>query len=133
MSSYGKTNFVVFKNALTYTVTFRIVSTLTSHSSTDIMTLALCAMMVVAMVQTLDKPLERYADQSTDRILKPISSLAHFFVQTIASAGVNMMSNLIGTYISSMFARDTDTLYLIVTSVIAIVLVWVIGVSMHAL
>lgn len=131
MSDDARQDYEIWKNALVYTITFRVVSFISFRSEGDLITLAACALAVTHLLQRLRDYVKSTA-KCYDRITEPLVQCALFSVETMISAGIHMQSNLIGSYISSMFAEDTDAIYLVVSSVIGLVLIWVMGVTVGA-
>ena len=126
-------DYQIFKSALVYTVTFRITQNLVQHpqhTDGDFVALLVCAFVATSMLQLFGSTLERQRE-STHLLVRPVASAGLFVVQMLTSAGINMMSNLTGSYISRMF--DTDRpLYLAISSSVGILLVWVLGVAVGA-
>ena len=127
-----QSDYVVFKNALVYTVTFRVVASLSHDSEEDILTLACTAFVATTLLQTM-VPLAASQCQTADRFGKPVFGVLTFTLETLISAGVHMQSNLIGAYTATIFRADAGPIYLAVTSFLTIVLVWVLGVSLGAI
>lgn len=128
-----RNDYEIFKNALVYTVTFKVVNALSYHSEGDILTLAASAFMATTLMQTALPLLTHYCDASAGRLVKPLAKAATFTFQTLVSAGLHMQSNLLGSYAAGMYKAESGALYLTVSSAMGIVLVWVLGVSIGAI
>jgi len=123
-------NYVIFKNALVYTVTFRTVSTLTEHSTGSTIILVAMAFIVTSLLEYANTTARTVAAANRYSMLQPVIQLFAFGVGTLVSVGVHMQSNLIGLYVSDMFRNDMDPLYIFVTSTVGLTLIWVLGVAL---
>ena len=123
-------NYVIFKNALVYTVTFRTVSTLTEHSSGSTIILVAMAFMVTSLLQYALTALRSKPENNLYTTLTPVKQLFTFGVGTVVSVGVHMQSNLIGLYVSDMFRNDMEPLYIFITSTVGLTLIWVLGIAL---
>lgn len=128
-----RNDYEIFKNALVYTVTFKVVGALSYHSEGDILTLAACAFMATTIMQTTLPLLGRYCDPTSGPLVRPLAKAATFTLQTLVSAGLHMQSNLLGSYAAGMYKAESGALYLTVSSAMGVVLVWVLGVSIGAI
>ena len=125
-------DYEIFKNALVYTVTFKVVSALSYHSEGGILTLTASAFMATTLLQNTIPLVGKFC-ANENRLVRPLARAASFTLQTLVSAGLHMQSNLLGSYASSMYKSDAGALYLTVSSAMGIVLVWVLGVSIGAI
>lgn len=125
-------NYIIFKNALLYSVTFRIVNTLDHHSEGDIVALTASAFLGTSLIQSLGAPLRELA-KHPNALVTPIAQLGQFFVETATSAGIHMQSNLIASYASTLYSSDTDALYIFLSSVLGLMLIWTLGVSIGSM
>lgn len=122
--------FAIFKNALVYTITFRVVSTLTEHSAGSTVVLVAISFMATNLVR---RALTSISKQTTDKTATPIQGsildLSKFVLATAASAGIHMQSNLIGAYVSGMYSDGLDPIYIVISSAMGVTLLWILGTS----
>ena len=126
-------NYEIFKNALLYSLTFRLVGTMSKHSEGDIVTLAVSAFLGTTILQQLVDPLKALADDSAYPMTSPLGKLGHFVATTLVSAGIHMQSNLLAAYAASLYRSDADPLYIALSSALGLMLIWVLGISIGAM
>jgi len=132
MAQQVRNDYEIFKNALVYTVTFKVVGALSYHSEGDILTLAASAFMATTLMQTTLPLLSTYCSNKSP-LVRPLAKAATFTLQTLVSAGLHMQSNLLGSYAAGMYKSESGALYLTVSSAMGVVLMWVLGVSIGAI
>jgi len=125
-------NFEIFKNALLYSVTFRVVSTLDHHSEGDIATLTISAFMATSILNSILEPLSAVGSHK-NRLVRPIGKVLMFVTQTLISAGIHMQSNLLASYAAGFYRADNDPIYIAISSALGLLLIWVLGVSIGVL
>ena len=125
-------DYEVFKNALVYTITFRVTNYIFENRDKDVLPLAISAFIVTRLLQTTAVYIQTHRAEG-DYITQPLMSLLFFITTTLISAGINMQSNLIGTYMSNMYKSETEPIYIAVSSVLGLSLIWVLGVSVGAI
>jgi hypothetical protein len=121
-------DYEIFKNALIYTTTFRITSQFMQHSEGSVLSLTASSFIATLILQRFRSVLNHNRNQR-DVIVRPMVDVADFLVETLVSAAVHMQSNLLGTYASRIFDGSADPLYAVISSIIGLVLIWLMGVT----
>ena len=116
----------IFKNSLIYTVTFRVTSKFMQHSESSVLSLAVTSFLATVILQNFKKLLPSIHAKA-DVVTQPIIGLIMYLVEILSSAGVQMQSNLLGTYASRIFDGSTNALYVTISSLVGIVLIWLMG------
>ena len=121
----------IFRNALIYTTTFRITSQFMQHSEGSVLSLTASSFIATLILQRFRRII-REDYESRDAIVRPLLDVLDFLVETLVSAAVHMQSNLLGTYASRIFDGSADPLYAVISSIIGLVLIWLMGVTIKS-
>lgn len=127
--SFAATEYNTFKQALVYTVTVNAVNQVVDHRAGSLLTLVCTSALMTYGAQILQLTLA--ANQPAHKLLQPINRSATFIAETLVSVGVNMTSTLIGTYFSGLF-NAVDPIFVLASSLVGLVLLWVLGVVVGA-
>ena len=127
------TNLELFKNALVYTVTINAVNRIVDHREGSIITMFVTAALATygcSLVASVMKKNAESDDAST--LVRPIYAASAFITSTFVSVGVNMQSNLAATLLTNMFDNEVNPFFVVASSVVGLVLLWVLGVAIGA-
>ena len=126
-------DFEVFRSALVYTVTFRIVGFVTKHQEGSVLTLTVLASVVTYTLRVVNASVIEQSKISNGAVTKPCFKLLEFMFQFLISAGIHMQSTLLGTFVSTLFNGEIPFIFVSVSSIIGITLLWVLGRTVGAL
>ena len=124
-------DFEVFKNALVYTVSVQAVNKIVDHRDGSVLTLVITAGLMTYGAQVLKDTLQNSG--ATHNLVQPMARAGVFVASTLVAVGINMQSTLIGTYFGTLFNNgDIHPLFVLGSSIIGLVLLWVLGVVIGA-
>ena len=130
--SFAAQDFEIFKNALVYTVTVQAVSKIVDHREDSVLTMVVTAALVTYGAVVLQSTLNQAAQASENRMVRPLLRAGGFVAATLVATGINLQSTLIGTYFGSIFDSGVHPLFILGSSIVGLVLLWVLGVVIGA-
>ena len=129
----AKEDFEVFRSALVYTITLRIVGFVTQQQEGSVLTLAALASILTYTLRTLNTSVLLYKKNVTGPIATPCFGLLEFLFAFLISAGIHMQSTLLGTFVSTLFTGEIPFVFVVGSSAVGITLMWVLGRTVGAL
>jgi len=133
MSRFAASDFALFQNALIYTVAVRAVNKIVDERDGSVLALLLTAAILTFGAQSAATRLRDEASNDAVHLLvKPIHAAGAFICETLVSVGINMQSTLLGAYLSAMFSSDAHPVFVLASSAVGLVLLWVLGVACGA-
>lgn len=129
--SYSSQDFEVFKNALVYTVTVQAVNKIVDHRDGSVLLMVATAAMMTYGASVVQNYLEN--SQPTHNLSRPLARAGAFVATTLVAVGINMQSTLIGTYFGTLFNESVHPIFVLGSSVVGLILLWVLGVVIGAL
>lgn len=120
----------LFKNALIYTVTINAVNRIVDHREGSIVTMFVTVGIGTFACSRIASILSSH--QTENPLVRPLYASLAFIVSTFVSVGVNMQSNLAATLLTGMFDAEVNPFFILASSVVGLVLLWVLGVAVGA-
>ena len=128
--SFAAQDWEIGKNALIYTVTVSAVNAITAHREGSLLTMTVTCAIMTYGANVLATRLREKPPQSD--LAKPLAKAGAFVATTLVAVGINMQSTLVGTYFGSLFVSEIHPIFILGSSVIGLVLLWVLGVVIGA-
>ena len=124
--SLAQQDFEIFKNALVYTVAVQAVNRIVDHRDGSVLTMVITAALMTYGAQVLKDTLQ--AAPVSHPMVAPMARAGVFVAGPLVAVGINMQSTLIGTYFGTLFNNGIHPFFVLGSSVVGLVLLWVLGI-----
>lgn len=125
-------DYALFKSALLFSVTLRAVDEILETSETAVLPLVVTTGLLTMGAKLLAQYLSSVPAEGHHPLIYPIYRASAFIALTFVSVGIQLQSNLIGTYLSRVFAHETHPFFILIGATIGLVLLWLLGVIVGA-
>lgn len=109
------------------------VNQILEHKDGSAITMLVTAVLLTFGAKKTFESLVEAKSRAHNSMSKPIYGVMCFVAETAVSFGINFQANLIGTYFGNLFTHDTPPLFILFGAFNALVLVWILGVSIGAI